>query len=525
MDLLPGRPQHAIRGHVSHGEFVQAAHQPVALLLVDDKGQVEVVGGLRHEVDLLLLEELERVAEPVHHGTDIAADKAHRRARSYDLDPADTRQVLYQPLHHARLERVDRRIERDRDAGLGGGHQVDREPVILEHGERIGKKADLVPHPQGLHRHQRNALLDAHRLDPRTAVATCRGDLRTVVLGELGRVYGERDRVLLCGEDAARVQHLGAAAGDLLRLVVVERAQETRTGHRVGIRCEHARHVRPDLESPRAELGGEIAGARVGAAAPEQHGFALRVARDETLGQIDHAVARQPPLQLGIGLEVAGRRQEVDALVGVRPLLGAQQAARVQPLDVEALRAEVRGAEPCRHQLARRHHPRAQTVADLADQLYPRCDAAKFLQVLLEIGDGLHAELACERTVTLLDLRHHRGPVAGWRTEQELLQSVGDPRQCRVHDHRPYDLGESHPHDGGDVLPVARVRYAGAAEFQDDPGRIGSGAHQGPPAPRSGAAGGSLPAFRCRRRSPSIPSSDASRPARPRACSRPPCRV
>ena len=209
----------------------------------------------------------------------------------------------------------------------------------------------------------------------------------------------------------------------------------------------------------------------------------------------------------------------------MRSFFGAQQAARVQPFDIETKRAKVRGTQASRHQLSCRHHPCAQTVAHLADQLYPRCDAAQFRQMLLQVGDALHVELARERPVTLLDLRHDWGPVARWRPEQKLLQPVRDPRQSRMHHDRPNALGQSHPHDRGDVLPVVRARDAGAAEFQDDPGRIGSGAHQGPPAPPERSGRGSLPEFRCRRRSPSIPSAVASPPARPRACSRLPCRV
>ncbi len=184
----------------------------------------------------------------------------------------------------------------------------------------------------------------------------------------------------LTRQDAARMQHLGAAARDLLCFVVVERTQQARARHRVRIRGEHARHVGPDLEAAGAELGGEVAARGVRAAAPEQHGVALRVARDESLGQVDRSVARQSPLQLGIGLEVAGRRQKVRALGGVRPLLGAQQTC-VRPATRRRAPASARYAAPetRRHQLAGGHHPRAQPVADLADQLdaRTRCDAAR----------------------------------------------------------------------------------------------------------------------------------------------------
>ena len=53
-------------------------------------------------------------------------------------------------------------------------------------------------------------------------------------------------------QDAARMQHLGAAAGDLLRFVVMQRAQQPRLRRVARIGAEHARHVGPDLQPPRA---------------------------------------------------------------------------------------------------------------------------------------------------------------------------------------------------------------------------------------------------------------------------------
>ena len=196
----------------------------------------------------------------------------HSRARSVD-----------QCIERRLVECVRSRIERHRDAGLRGGHEVDRQAVLLEHRERIGEKADRVPHPDGFHRDQRDVLLDRDRLHLRGDVAAVRGDDGAFELRRLRRVDVQRDAVLLHGHDAAGMQHLRAAAGDFLRLVVLERAQQPRRRHRARIRAEHARHVGPDLQPARLQLRREVAGRSVGTAATEQHGVAGLVAGDETL--------------------------------------------------------------------------------------------------------------------------------------------------------------------------------------------------------------------------------------------------
>ncbi len=55
--------------------------EPVALVLIHHEGEVEIVGGLADEIDLLLGEELERIAELVQDRADVAAEQADRGAR------------------------------------------------------------------------------------------------------------------------------------------------------------------------------------------------------------------------------------------------------------------------------------------------------------------------------------------------------------------------------------------------------------------------------------------------------------
>ncbi len=72
------------------------------------------------------------------------------------------------------------------------------------------------------------------------------------VPGWSGAVRGvdvQRDGVLAHRQDAARMQHLGAAGRDFLRLVVVQRLQQACGRHVARVRREHSRHVGPDLQT------------------------------------------------------------------------------------------------------------------------------------------------------------------------------------------------------------------------------------------------------------------------------------
>ena len=336
LDLLPGGAEHVVGRRVAHDHVVQAAHQPVALLLVHHESDVEVVRRLRDQVDALLLEQLERVAEAVQRGADTASDQAHRRARADDLDAAQLRERRHQRLEGACVERVGGRVERHGDRGLGRGHEVHRQAVLLEHREGVAEEAHLVPHPERVHRDQRDALLGAHRLDPRATVAAGGGDHRASEVGLLRGVHRQRNRILLDRQDAARMQHLGAARGDFLRFVVVERLEQPRVRHRARVGGEHARHVGPDLEPPGVQLRREVAARGVRAAATEQHGLALGVAGDEALREQHAAALGEPLLQRRVGLEHTGGGEVVRARRGARALFGVQHRAGIEPLHVES---------------------------------------------------------------------------------------------------------------------------------------------------------------------------------------------
>ena len=88
VQLFPRRAEHAIGSHLADRDLVQARDQPIAVRFVDHERDVEIVRGLRDQIDLLLFEQLERFAEPVQDRADVTADQAHGGARADDFDAA-----------------------------------------------------------------------------------------------------------------------------------------------------------------------------------------------------------------------------------------------------------------------------------------------------------------------------------------------------------------------------------------------------------------------------------------------------
>ena len=85
---------------------MQLLHQPIALRLVDHESEIQIVGGLAHEVDLVILKELERRAELVQDAANIVAEQAQRGARSEDLHAAKLAERRGKPRERGRIEGV-----------------------------------------------------------------------------------------------------------------------------------------------------------------------------------------------------------------------------------------------------------------------------------------------------------------------------------------------------------------------------------------------------------------------------------
>ncbi len=87
--LLPRGPQHFVRADALNQPFMQLMHQPVALRLIDDEGEIQIVRRLRHEINLVILEQLERRSELVEYAADVMAQQAHRGAGPENFHPAE----------------------------------------------------------------------------------------------------------------------------------------------------------------------------------------------------------------------------------------------------------------------------------------------------------------------------------------------------------------------------------------------------------------------------------------------------
>ena len=208
----------------------------------------------------------------------------------------------------------------------------------------------------------------------------------------------------------------------------------------------------------------------------------LRVARDEALRDQHLAARGEPLLERRIGFEVAGGREVVGALGGAGPLFGVQQRARVEPLHVDAFVREERRAESRRHQLAVGHHARAQAIADLADQVDALGAATQVGEMPFEFGVEVEMPRSRARSMwrrSIWSMTGSQSPVSALR--EQLLESVRDARQRRMHDDGMHAFGQPLAHDAGDVLPVADARNAGAPKLEDDPVRFGMAGHRADP--------------------------------------------
>ena len=106
--------------------------------------------------------------------------------------------------------------------------------------------------------------------------ATSRRDDGSLQTRRLRRIDVQRNPVLPHRQHAARMQHLGAVAGDLLRLVVVQGAQQPRaSARRAGLALNMpGTSVQISRRAARS-LAAKYAAGGIGAAAAEQHRVAV----------------------------------------------------------------------------------------------------------------------------------------------------------------------------------------------------------------------------------------------------------
>ncbi len=125
---------------------MQLLDQAIALVLVHHEGEVEIVGSLADEIDLLLFEQRKGITQLVQDGADVAADQRHAGAGTNDAHIREPGKITLQLAQQLAVERIGRRVQRHGDVGFRGRHQVDGHAVFLEHREGVGHEPHLVPH-------------------------------------------------------------------------------------------------------------------------------------------------------------------------------------------------------------------------------------------------------------------------------------------------------------------------------------------------------------------------------------------
>ena len=183
-------------------------------------------------------------------------------------------QVASRASSTAGVEGVGGRIERDGDVGLRGGDRVHRHAVAREAGEDVGEEADLAATCRAVS-------IDTSVMPRRTAIALTCGPVtgpaaETTVPGSVrlvDRADVERDAVA----GAAAGWRAGGATsaprgGDLLRLLVVEGAQQPRRGQERRVGGEQARAPRPRSRSARRRARRRGGRRGVGAVGRERFG-------------------------------------------------------------------------------------------------------------------------------------------------------------------------------------------------------------------------------------------------------------
>src|SRR5262245_37803036 len=104
---------------------MQSRHEPVTLILIDDEGDVEIVRRLSDEIDLLLFEQFEGIAQAMQDCANVAPHEAHGSARTDRLYATEPSKIGDEHIERRLVERVRRWIEGHRDARFGGRHEID----------------------------------------------------------------------------------------------------------------------------------------------------------------------------------------------------------------------------------------------------------------------------------------------------------------------------------------------------------------------------------------------------------------
>ncbi len=85
---------------------MKLVHQPIALRLVDDKGEIQIIRGLRDQIDLLVLKQFERRSQFVQDAANILPQQTQGGAGTQDFNAAKLAQGRRQSLECGAIQGV-----------------------------------------------------------------------------------------------------------------------------------------------------------------------------------------------------------------------------------------------------------------------------------------------------------------------------------------------------------------------------------------------------------------------------------
>ncbi len=80
-------------------------------------------------------------------------NQAHHLRALDDPNPAESLQTRSKPRQNCGVHCMRAGVQRHSHVAFRRGDEVHRQTQLTKASERVGQKADLVPHAQGLHRH------------------------------------------------------------------------------------------------------------------------------------------------------------------------------------------------------------------------------------------------------------------------------------------------------------------------------------------------------------------------------------
>src|SRR5258708_19553116 len=85
--LRPSRAENLVRADALNEPFMQLLHQTIALRLVDDEGEVQIIGGLGYQVYFLVLKQFESRSQLMQDAANVLAHKTQRAPSTQYFHP------------------------------------------------------------------------------------------------------------------------------------------------------------------------------------------------------------------------------------------------------------------------------------------------------------------------------------------------------------------------------------------------------------------------------------------------------